>query len=81
MHIDSKLQKIEFNVVAAVAAGLVTGGVFLLAELLSAHDYSMSQASATTQQSARSSVASPHESPPALLEPALRSLDGVIQHG
>ncbi|HVE90605.1 MAG TPA: hypothetical protein VNA44_13000 [Burkholderiaceae bacterium] len=81
MHIDSKLQKIEVNVVAAVAAGLVTGVAFLMAEPFSAHDYSMSDASATTQQSALSSVTSPQNAQPALLEPALRSLDGVAQHG
>lgn len=81
MQIDSKLQKIEVRVVAAVAATLVAGVAFLLAEPFSAQDYNVSDASATSQQSARGSAAITQELQPALLEPALRSLDGVAQHG
>ena len=81
MQIDSKFQKIEVNFVAAVAA-VVAGVAFLLFGLFSAQDYSVSDASATTSQhSSPGSSAASHELQPALLEPALRSLDGVAHHG
>ncbi len=82
MQIDSKLQKIEVRVVAAVAAALVAGSAFLLSGPFSAQDYDVSEASTTTsQQSSRSSSAASPDVQPALLEPALRSLDGVAHHG
>ncbi len=81
MQIDSKLQKIEVHVVAVVAAALVAGVAFLLAEPFSPQD-SMSDASASTSQhSLHGTGAASHELQPALLEPALRSLDGVAYHG
>ena len=76
MQIDSKLQKLEVRVVAAVAVALVAGSAFLLSEPFSARDYDVSDASTSQQSSWKSG-----ESQPALLEPALRSLDGVVQHG
>ena len=81
MQIDSKLQNIEVRLVAVVASALVAGVAFLLAEPFSADDYSVSDASATSQHSSRGSAAASHESQPALLEPSLRSLDGVAHHG
>ncbi len=82
MLIDSKLQKLEVRVVAAVAVALVAGSVFLLSGPFSAQDYDVSEASTTTpQQSSRSSSAASQDVQPALLEPALRSLDGVAYHG
>ncbi len=79
MQIDSALQKLEVHVVAAVAVVLVSGVAFLLSGPFSADDYGLSDV-ATTQQSSKSSSASSQEAP-ALLEPALRSLDGVSSHG
>lgn len=80
MQIDSKLQKVEVHFVAVVASALVAGAAFLLSAPFSAHD-SLSDASATSQHSSRGSAASSPELQPALLEPALRSLDGVAHHG
>lgn len=81
MQIDSKLQNVEVRVVAVVAAAFVAGVAFLLAEPFSADDYSVSDASAATSQNSPAGVAASHELQPALLEPALRSLDGVAHHG
>lgn len=80
MQIDSKLQNVEVRVVAAVAAAFVAGVAFLLAEPFSAQDYSVSDASAATYQHSSRDADASHELP-ALLEPALRSLDGVAHHG
>ena len=81
MQIDSKLPKIEVHVVVAVAAVLVAVAAFLLAEPFSAHSYSVPDASVATSQSSSGGAAASHELQPALLEPALRSLDGVAHHG
>lgn len=82
MRVDSILQKLEVYVVMAVAAVLVSGFTFLLSSPFSAEQYGLTDASTTTpQDSARTSSAAAYESPPALLEPALRSLDGVAYHG
>ena len=80
MQIDSTLQKLEVHVVAAVAVILVSGIAFLLSGPFSAQDYGLSDV-ATTQQSSKNSSASSQETQPALLDPALRSLDGVSSHG
>ena len=80
MQIDSTLQKLEVHVVAAIAVVLVSGIAFVLSGPFSAQDYGLSDV-ATTQQSSRSSSAASQETQPALLEPALRSLDGVSYHG
>ena len=81
MQIDSKLQNIEVRVVAAVASALVAGVAFLLAEPFSAHDYSVSDASPATSQNSPRGGPAAHDLQPALLEPALRTLDGVAHHG
>jgi hypothetical protein len=80
MQIDSTLQKLEVYVVAAVAVVLVSGIAFVLSGPFSAQDYGLSDV-ATTQQSSQSSSAASKDVAPALLEPALRSLDGVAYHG
>ena len=82
MQIDSKLQKREVHVLAAVAVAFVAASAFLLSGSFSAQDYSVSETSTTTsQQSSSSSSSNSQEVQPALLEPALRSLDGVAYHG
>ncbi len=81
MQIESTLQKLEVHVVAAVAVVLVSGVAFLLSTPFFAEDYSVSDAATTSQHSSRGSAATPYDSQPALLEPALRSLDGVAHHG
>lgn len=81
MQIESTLQKLEVHLVAAVAVVLVSAVAFLLSAPFSAQDYSVSDASAASQHSSRGPDAAWHELQPALLEPALRSLDGVAHHG
>ena len=76
MRVDSTLQKLEVYVVAAVAVVLVS---FFLSSPFSAKDYGL--ASAPSQNSPKTSPAAEEAQPAALLEPALRSLDGVAYHG
>lgn len=80
MQINSTLQKLEVHVVAAIAVVLVSGIAFVLSGPFSAHDYGVSDV-ATTQQSSSNVPAASPDTQPALLEPALRSLDGVSYHG
>lgn len=79
MRVDSTLQKLEVYVVAAVAVVLVSGVSFLLSSPFSPQDYGLTDSS--SQNSPRASSAASQDSQPALLEPALRSLDGVAHHG
>lgn len=82
MQIESTLQKLEVHLIAAVAVVLVAGAAFLLSAPFSAADYGASDAFATTpQHSSSGSAAASHDVQPALLEPALRSVDGVAHHG
>ena len=76
MRVDSTLQKLEVYVVVAVAVVLVS---FFLSSPFSAEDYGL--ATAPSQSSQKTSPASEDSQPAALLEPALRSLDGVAHHG
>ena len=76
MRVDSTLQKLEVYVVVAVAVVLVS---FFLSSPFSAKDYGL--ATAPSQNSPKASTASEEAQPAALLEPALRSLDGVEYHG
>ena len=80
MQIDSTLQKLEVHVVAAIAVVLVSGIAFVLSGPFSAEDYGVSDVAAT-QKSSKNSSGTSQETQPALLEPALRSLDGVSYHG
>ena len=79
MRVDSTLQKLEVYVVAAVAVALVSGISFFLSSPFSAEDYGL--ANVPSQSSPKTSPASQDSQPAALLEPALRSLDGVAYHG
>ena len=76
MRVDSTLQKLEIYVIAAVAVVLVS---FFLSSPFSVENYGL--ANAPSQSSAKTSPASEEAQPAALLEPALRSLDGVADHG
>ena len=77
MRVDSTLQKLEVYVVAGVAVAMVS---FFLSSPFSAEDYGL--ANVPSQSAPKTSPASSQESQPAaLLEPALRSLDGVAYHG
>ena len=76
MRVDSTLQKLEIYVIAAVVVVLVS---FFLSSPFSADDYGL--ANAPSQSSPTASPASEEAQPAALLEPALRSLDGVAHHG
>jgi hypothetical protein len=76
MRVDSTLQKLEVYVVVAVAVVLVS---FFLSSPFSAENYGL--ANAPSQSSPTTSSASEEAQPAALLEPALRSLDGVAHHG
>ncbi len=77
MRVDSTLQKLEVYVVAAVAVVLVS--VFFLSSPFSAEDFGVSDV--PSQSRRRTSGAAEEAQPAALLEPALRSLDGVAHHG
>ena len=82
MRDDSILQKFESYAVAAVAVLLVSGLAFALSSPFSPNDYGLINASTTkSHDSPASASASSQKSQPALLEPALRSLDGVAYHG
>jgi hypothetical protein len=76
MRVDSTLQKLEIYVIAAVVVVLVS---FFLSSPFSVENYGL--ANAPSQSSAKTSPASEEAQPAALLEPALRSLDGVAHHG
>jgi hypothetical protein len=76
MRVDSTLQKLEVYVVAGVAVALVS---FFLSSPFSAEDYGV--ANVPSQNSPQTSAAFQDSQPAALLEPALRSLDGVVYHG
>jgi len=76
MRVDSALQKLEVYVVAAVAVVLAS---FFLSSPFSAEDYGLTTVPA--QSSPMTSPASEDSQPAAVLEPALRSLDGVAHHG
>jgi hypothetical protein len=76
MRVDSTLQKLEVYVVVAVVVVLVS---FFLSSPFSAENYGL--ANAPSQSSPKTSPASEEVQPAALLEPALRSLDGVAHHG
>jgi len=78
MRVDSTLQKLEVYVVAAVAAVLVSGISFSLSTPFSPQHYGLTDASQTSPATTPTDV---QESQPALLEPALRTLDGVAHHG
>lgn len=78
MRVDSTLQKLEVYVVAAVAVALVSGISFSLSAPFSPEHYGLTNAS---QTSPTTSSTTSQESQPALLEPALRTLDGVAHHG
>ena len=80
MRIDSTLQKLEVHLVTAVGVILVSGIAFVLSGPFSAPDYGLSDA-ATTHQPSNSAPTASQDTQPALLEPALRSLDGVAYHG
>ena len=76
MRVDSTLQKLEIYVIAAVVVVLVS---FFLSSPFSAENYGL--ANPPSQSSPKTSPASEEAQPAALLEPALRSLDGVAHHG
>ena len=78
MRIDATLQKSEMYAVAAVAVVLVCGALFLLSSPFATSEQRITDS--VPPSSAQTSTVV-RDSEPALLEPALRSLDGVSQHG
>lgn len=81
MRIDSVLQKFEVYAVAAVSVVLVSGIAFVLSGPFSPYDYGITDTSTAPRTGSQSSSADSSEPQPALLEPALRSLDGAAYHG
>lgn len=79
MRNESNLKKLEIYFVGGVAAVLVAGITYALSGPFSPQDYGLTGAS--HQGSATSSSATSVDPQPALLEPALRSLDSVTHHG
>lgn len=78
MKCDSILKKLEVYLVATVAVVLVSGLAFALSSPFSPENYGIAT---TPNASAKASAAPSHEPVPAVLDPALRSLDGVSYHG
>jgi len=82
MRIDSSLQKLEIYLVAIVAVVLVAGGSFALSSPFMLENYGVTDVSVQAPQTtSKVAPATGQESRPAMLEPALRSLDGVEYHG
>jgi len=81
MRIESILQKLEIYGVAAVAVVLVSGLAFALSSPFSLDDHGLTDISTNAPHSTSKSSSASQEFQPALLEPALRSLDGVAYHG
>lgn len=79
MRANSVPQKPNVYAIAAVAVGLTIGASLLLANPFAARDYAVGKASSEGVVNSSSATAS--DSQPALLDPALRSLDGVAHHG
>ena len=78
MQIDSTLQKLKIHVVTAVAVVLVSALAFAVSVPFSADDYGLSSSAMSAPQPTNSAS---EDTQPALLEPALRSLDAVSYHG
>ena len=79
MQTESALQKFEVHVVAAVAVVLVCALAFAVSAPFSADNHGVSDAATTAPRPTSSSAS--QDTQPALLEPALRSLDAVSYHG
>ena len=79
MQIDRNLKKLEVQIVAAIAVVLVSALAFAVSAPFSAGDYGLSNSDTIAPQPAKTSAS--QDTQPALLEPALRSLDGVAYHG
>lgn len=77
MRADSILQKFEIYLIAALAVVLVSGVAFALSDAFTPQDYGI----ATTSKPSSNVISAPAQESPPLLEPALRNLDGVTQHG
>lgn len=77
MRIEAALQKLEVYVVSAVAVVLVSALAFSLSGPFSAPDYGLTDIATSASENSTSTSAAFQDYQPALLEPALRSLDGV----
>lgn len=73
------LKKLEIYLVAGVATLLIGGITYALSGPFAAEDYGLAGGAAQTSNA--SSSATSLDVQPALLDPALRSLDGVVHHG
>lgn len=81
MRIDSRLRKLEIYAMAALAATVIAGAAFDISGPSGAHKPTSTSVSAGTPARALGSLSAIPELQPALLEPALRSLDASSQHG
>ena len=81
MQNQSKLQKLEVYFVAALAVAVMLGFAFAVSSPFSSDAYGVSDKSVTTSRITSPAASTPSETPPAVLDPALRSLDGVSYHG
>jgi hypothetical protein len=78
MQNESKLQKLEAYFVAGLGMAVVLGIAFAVSTPLSTNADRVKDVSAATPRAASVPASEPV---PAVLEPALRSLDGVSYHG
>lgn len=76
MRVDVKDKQSKCHLIATVAAALIVWVALLISSPFIAQDRGVADASVETLPSAASQGIGA-----ALLEPALRSLDGVTQHG
>lgn len=79
MRTQPTLKKLEIYFVAAVAVIVVSSIGLAISVPFSSQDYELAGSSATVGSAGDPPVLI--DSQPALLEPALRSLDGVAYHG
>jgi len=82
MQNHSKLQKLEVYFVATLAMAVMLGLAFAVSSPFSADAFGVSDTAVTTSRAASPAASAPaSEAQPAVLDPALRSLDGVSFHG
>jgi hypothetical protein len=80
MRFDSKVKKFQVGLMAVVAAAVLLELAFVFSSPFTAEDFSIATPP-TSESSTNGAVPAGTDSYPALPEPALRTLDGVVYHG
>ena len=79
MRTSPKLKRVEIYLIAAVGAALVLEAAYVFSGSFTAADYAIPPTLTEAPSGTDGSFASDSASAP--LEPALRTLDGVVSHG